>query len=79
MFNISKYLEKVVKQIDSKDLLKSKISHIIKISTNLDIEIEKIEVKEGVAYLKTNQAYLNKIFISKSRILKEVPEILDIK
>lgn len=79
MFNISKYLEKVVKQIDTKAVVREKISQSIKANTNLDVDQEKIEVKEGVAFIKANQAFLNKIFINKSKILKEVSEIIDIK
>lgn len=85
MFNISEYLKRVSKKLDSNIQTKEILSEIIKEQTNISIDQEKIEIKNYTAYIKTNQAVLNKIFINKNRIIEEfskrIPEekIVDIK
>ena len=79
MFNISKFLDKFFKNIESIDLYKKQILEIIKKETQLDIPNKDIEIKNNIVYLKTSSAISNKIFIYKSKILEEINEIIPIK
>lgn len=72
MFNINKYLDKFNKNINSTNLFKEKVVKTIKDITNIDIDIKKIEYKNGLVYLNLTPAKKNKIFIQKDRIINEI-------
>ncbi len=84
MFNINKYLEKISKNIKSKDFYNDKIIDIIKNITGIDIKKEEIELKDCIVFIKNSSAVKNKIFIFKNKILEEfsknIPDkIVDIR
>jgi len=72
MFNIASFLEKVSKNIKSKDVFNKQFLDIIKKHTGMDIPIENIETKDSVIILKISPGARNKVFIYKESILKDV-------
>lgn len=76
MFNINKYLEKLSKNISSTENQKKRILEIIEKDTNLNFNIEDIEIKNYIIYIKTSLAIKNKIFIYKNKIIEDVTSVL---
>jgi hypothetical protein len=74
MFNISNYLKKISKKIDSSDDLKKTIIDIIEREVGIKIDFENIEIKDYYLNINSNQAIKNKLFIYKDRIIKEIKE-----
>jgi hypothetical protein len=74
MFNISNYLKKISKKIDSSDDLKKTIIDIIEREVGIKIDFENIEIKDYYLNINSNQAVKNKLFIYKDRIIKEIKE-----
>lgn len=72
MFNISSFLEKISKNLKSNDLHKEDIIILIKEITNITLNKEDLEYKEGVLYIKSSPAVKNIIFINKSNILDKI-------
>ncbi|MCX6701858.1 MAG: hypothetical protein NTX96_01525 [Candidatus Zambryskibacteria bacterium] len=72
MFNISLFLEKFSKNIQSVEIYKKQILDIIEKYTQIKISPKEIEIKNYIIYLKTSPAILNKIFIYKNKILEEI-------
>lgn len=79
MFNISKFLGKFSKEVDSLEANKQKVSEIIKNVTGLNIEVGDIEIKNYIVYIKSNPSILNKIFISKVRLIESISNSTNIK
>ncbi len=84
MFNISKYLENFKKNISFNDDLNIFIIKNIKDFTGIVLNINNIEVKNNILYIKSSPAVKNKIFIYKEDIIKNINSIynkiiLDIK
>jgi hypothetical protein len=75
MFNISKYLEKVSKNLTNDENIKSEIIKIIKKNINIDINPKDLEINNEKIKINTSQAVKNKIFINKEIILQEVNTI----
>ena len=78
MFNISSFLEKFSKNINSAELRKKQILEIIEKQTQINIPPEEIEIKDYVLYIKSSPAVKNKLFIYKSKILEDVSKSLTI-
>lgn len=78
MFNIASFLEKISKNLKSVDLNKDEILNVIKSKTNLDLNKEDLEYKEGILYIKSSPAVKNKIFIFKKNILDEIKSKISI-
>jgi len=74
MLNISKYLEKFKKNLESGEVLNNTISEIIKKHTGIELKPTDFELKNNLIVLKTSPGYKNKIFISKEDIVKDIQE-----
>lgn len=72
MFNISKFLDKFSKKIDSEEIFCKKIAEIIKEKIQTNIELKDIEIKNGVIYIALSPAIKNKVYIFKEEMLKEI-------
>lgn len=70
MFNISKYLEKFKKSIESGEVLNESIVEIIKKHTGISLTTNDFEIKNNIIYINSSPIIKNKIFIFKS-VLKE--------
>ncbi len=84
MFNISKYLEKLSKNVNSGEEDLIKIVEILKNTINIEVLPKDIEIKDYIIFVKINNSVLNKIFINKNKILEEISKsisqkIVDIK
>ena len=83
MFNISSFLEKLSKNINSQELNSKMICDVIYNKTNIFIPKESIKTQNAILYLDINPAMKNKIFIHKQSILEEMahttPKIIDIR
>ncbi len=71
MWNISNYLKKFSQSLESTELQKEKIREIIKNQTEIEIGIEKIEIKNAILNIEASLAQKNKIFMYKSKILED--------
>ncbi len=74
MLNISKYLEKFKKNLDSGEILNNTIVDIIKKHTEIELKLTEFELKNNQIILKTPPGVKNKIFISKEEIIKDIQE-----
>ena len=74
MLNISKYLEKFKKNLESGEILNNTIIEIIKKHTDLDLKTSDFELKSNLVLLKTSPGIKNKIFIFKESIVKDIEE-----
>jgi hypothetical protein len=72
MLNISKYLEKFVKKLNSENDNQERIIEIIKTKTGLSIQTGDIEIKGNIIKTKTTPAVKNKLFIYKEELLEEI-------
>jgi hypothetical protein len=72
MLNISKYLEKIKKNLNSGEILNNTIIEIIQKHTGVQIGLNDFELKNNVILLKTSPGLKNKIFISKNNIIKDI-------
>lgn len=72
MLNISKYLEKFVKKLNSENDNQERIIEIIKTKTSLSIQTGDIEIKGNIIKTKTTPAVKNKLFIYKEELLEEI-------
>ncbi len=79
MFNISSFLEKFTKSINSAELCKQQILDIIEKHTQIKLSPEDVEVKDYIIYINSSPAVKNKLFIYKTNILKEISETLPVK
>lgn len=74
MLNISKYLEKFKKNLESGEILNNTIIEIIKKHTDIELKLTDFELKSNLVILKTSPGIKNKIFINKDSIVKEIEE-----
>ena len=72
MFNISNFLEKFSKNIQSNENDKRQILEIIKKQTGIELSNQSMEIKNYILYVNTSPAIKNKIFIYKKQILGEI-------
>lgn len=72
MFNISKFLEKFSKEIQSGEAQNKKIIDVIKTQTGIDLDPKDLEIKNNIVYINSSPAVKNKIFIYKEDILRDV-------
>ena len=72
MLNISKYLEKFVKKLQSESFSNNKILEIINNTTSISLKLEELELKNNIIYIKSSPAVKNKLFIFKENILNEI-------
>ena len=72
MFNIASFLEKFSKNIKNTETFKKQITEIVFNQTQINILPENIEIKNNIIYTKSSSAIANKIFINKTKILKEI-------
>ncbi|KKQ35884.1 MAG: hypothetical protein US50_C0003G0004 [Candidatus Nomurabacteria bacterium GW2011_GWB1_37_5] len=72
MKSISEYLEKFKKIISSKDDLYNEIIKVIKEVINIEIQNNKIKIKESILYINEIGIIKNEIFINKERIILEI-------
>lgn len=83
MFNISDYLDKFSKSINSAESDKKQIIKMIKNHIGIEFLPEKIEIKDCIVHLDCSTAVKNKIFTNKEAILDSIAslsiKIIDIK
>ena len=79
MFNISSFLSKFSKKIQTVELGNEQILHSIEDKTGLKLSFDNIEVKSYTIYIKASPAIKNKIFIFKQGILDEINKNSQIK
>lgn len=78
MFNISNYLSKFTKNLDSNDIIKSAIVDVVFTVTNIKLQVEDIEVKNNIILVKNGTQIKNKLFIFKDKILLEVNKLTEL-
>ncbi len=75
MKNIGNFLDKFKNKAVKEIYIRDNIVKIIKKITNIDINIENIDINSGVLKVKlASSIEKNEIFIKKDRILKEIKE-----
>ena len=79
MFNIDKYLGKFKKNLNSNTTNTEIIIEIVKQITGIILKKEKIEIKDGVLYIKDSPLIKNKIFINKNKLIKSLSENIEQK
>ena len=82
--NISNFLEKFSKNLQTANSQKEKIIDIIKKEIRVEIPKENIEIKNYTLYIKASPAILNVVFVNKTKILDEIrnsvpTKIIDVK
>lgn len=75
MFNISNFLEKFVKLNSNSVSIKKSIIKIIRDITNIQLNPEELEIKEGKFYLNCKPIIRNHIFTKKDKIILELRKI----
>jgi hypothetical protein len=78
MFNISNYLQKLTKNLNSAEDQKKLIISIIKNKTQLLFVEDEIEIKNNVLLIKSSPGQKNKIFIYKNNIIEELKNSLNL-
>ncbi len=83
MFNISSFLNKFSNDINNSEIQRLEIIRVIKEVSNIDINLDNIEIKDLVVYIKASPVVKNALFINKNKIIDKVAEsginIIDIK
>ncbi len=79
MLNISKYLEKIKKNLNSGEVINSTIVEIINRNTGLGIKVGDFELRNNQILLKISPLAKNKIFIFKEKIKNEIEKETAIK
>lgn len=79
MLNISHFLEKFSKKIESLDSYNRQIIEIIKNETGLDISPNNLEVKNCTVYINSTPGVKNKLFIYKESIIREIGLVTSVK
>ncbi|MFH0755219.1 MAG: hypothetical protein V1910_00945 [bacterium] len=69
MFDIAKYLEKFRIMSQSRGFLKNSVAEVIKEVCNIEIEKDKIEIKNYIARIKEKPIIKTQIFLKKTKIL----------
>ncbi|HEY4505616.1 MAG TPA: hypothetical protein VJG67_02905 [Candidatus Paceibacterota bacterium] len=72
MFNISSFLQKFSKDLNSTELNRKQIIDIIKKHTQIELSLVDIEIKDYIMETKSSPAVKNKIFMYKEKILEEI-------
>jgi len=75
MFNIAQFLEKFKRLGFDKESQKTIVLETLK---EMNIPVEDVEIKNKVVKVKASSIVKNQIFIKKEKILKKLPDILDI-
>ena len=70
MFNISQYLEKFRIMSQSRDFLRNSVAEAVKEICNIEIDPQKIEVKNYVARINEKPIIKTEIFFKKTKILE---------
>ncbi len=78
MINISKFLEKFTKKIDSEEECGRKIIEIIEKQTGIVIAKKDCELRNNIIYINSSPAVKNKLFVYREQIIGEVNKIRDI-
>ena len=84
MFNISSFLEKFSKNINSAGLHTEQIIEIIRNETKIKLEKKDVEIKNNIIYIQSSGAVKNKIFIFKNQIISSINsqtplKVIDVK
>lgn len=79
MLNISKYLEKIARNINSGEILNSTIIEVVQKHTNIVLKLEDFEIRDNQIYLKTSPIIKNKIFIFKRNIIEDLEKTTALK
>ncbi len=69
MFDIAKYLEKFRTMSNSRNFLRNSVAEAVKEVCNIDIEPNKIEVKNYIARINEKPIIKTEIFLKKTKIL----------
>ena len=72
MFNISSFLEKISKSVQSKEFYNEQIIDVIEKNTNIKLKSEDVELKDNIVLIKCSPAIKNRLFISRGKILEEI-------
>ncbi len=79
MFKLSQFLQKFSKNLSDRDHYKKEIISIISKHTHLDIQEQRMEIKNYILYIDGSPAYKNKLFTYKQAILEEISKIPGLK
>lgn len=84
MFNIEKYLQKFSKGLKSQEDKKELVVKVIREISKLNIEKDKIEIKNEIVFVETSRVGKNQLFLFKRKILDKIKNefnitLLDIK
>lgn len=69
MFDIKRYLEKFRVMSHSQKFLKTSIKEVIKEVCDIDIEPQKIEIKNHIAKINEKPIIKTEIFLKKTKVL----------
>lgn len=74
MENLSKLLERFSRSLNKDTLTKNFISEVIKKTTTLDLDGDKINLKEGILTIQCSPVLKNELKLKEERILTELKE-----
>ncbi len=69
MFNIGEYLNKFKKISENRDFLRKAVSEAVKNICGIDIDPEDIDVRDGIARIRSKPIIKNEIFLKKNKIM----------
>ncbi len=72
MFNISTYLDKILKKIDSGEHTIHNVAGVIEKYTHITIPHGEIQIRNNIAYISSSVHVKNKIFLYKEKIIQEL-------
>jgi hypothetical protein len=79
MFNISGFLEKFKKQVQSDELSQKEICDVVIKHTGITCKQNNIEIKNYILYINLSPTFKQKVFMHKKQILKDLEKISSTK
>lgn len=77
MLNIGGYFEKIRAVYFKEVLRRELVARVIKESIKIDIDPEKITIKNGVVRIPSSGALKNELFLKKTALIKRINEQAD--
>ena len=79
MWNISSFLEKFSKSLQSTESEKQHILDVIEKQTNIRLNLKDFEIKNYTVEVRATPAIKNKLFIYKRQLLEEINTFSSVK
>lgn len=78
MFNIGNFLEKFKNITPPDKFVKDVLISVVKETTNIDIEKDNIDVRNGTIFISVDPIIKNEIFLKKGEVLENLREKLKV-